>query len=237
MSNYRKPTEKESARLDAARKKTQEGIEGEKDIFSKVSTTAAKAARDDVKAGLKMRESVPASAREGEAYEQAGYKQGGKVMKKMKRYEDGGEIESTQGENKSISDETRAKAMASIAKKDSEEAVPKKTAAKLTPKAEAPTPKAEPKAEAKPKANPVQQAKDVVSGKDMSAPKSFSEAGGNTKASSKKEDLGGFSFGSIAKKLREKAGITSYKSGGSVSSASKRADGIATKGKTRGKMC
>jgi len=29
----------------------------------------------------------------------------------------------------------------------------------------------------------------------------------------------------------------SYKKGGSVSSASKRADGIATKGKTRGKMC
>lgn len=28
-----------------------------------------------------------------------------------------------------------------------------------------------------------------------------------------------------------------YKKGGSVSSASKRADGIATKGKTRGKMC
>jgi hypothetical protein len=28
-----------------------------------------------------------------------------------------------------------------------------------------------------------------------------------------------------------------YKSGGSVSSASKRADGIATKGKTRGKIC
>jgi hypothetical protein len=79
MSNYRKPTEKESARLDAARKKTQEGIAGEKDIFSKVSTTAAKAARDDVKAGLKMRESVPAAAREGEAYDQAGYKMGGSV--------------------------------------------------------------------------------------------------------------------------------------------------------------
>ena len=30
---------------------------------------------------------------------------------------------------------------------------------------------------------------------------------------------------------------TSFKKGGSVSSASKRADGIATKGKTRGKMC
>jgi hypothetical protein len=85
MPNYRKPTEKEAAKLDAARKKTQEGIEGEKDIFSKVSTTAAKAARDDVKAGLKMRESVPASAREGEAYEQAGYKMGGSVSSASKR--------------------------------------------------------------------------------------------------------------------------------------------------------
>jgi hypothetical protein len=85
MSSYRKPTEKEASKLDAARKKTQEGIEGEKDMFSKVSTTAAKAARDDVKAGLKMRESVPASAREGEAYEQAGYKVGGSVGSASKR--------------------------------------------------------------------------------------------------------------------------------------------------------
>jgi hypothetical protein len=67
----------------------------------------------------------------------------------------------------------------------------------------------------------------------MSAPKSFSEAGGNTKAGSKKEDLSGFSLGSIAKKLREKAGITSYKSGGKVKSASARADGCAIRGKTR----
>jgi hypothetical protein len=85
MSSYRKPTEKEASKLDAARKKTQEGIAGEKDIFSRVSTTAAKAARDDVKAGLKMRESVPASAREGEAYEQAGYKMGGSVGSASKR--------------------------------------------------------------------------------------------------------------------------------------------------------
>jgi hypothetical protein len=85
MPSYKKPTEKESAKLDAARKKVQEGIEGEKDIFSKVSTTAAKSARDDVKAGLKMRESVPAAAREGEAYEQAGYKKGGSVSSASKR--------------------------------------------------------------------------------------------------------------------------------------------------------
>ena len=40
---------------------------------------------------------------------------------------------------------------------------------------------------------------------------------------------------SVAKKLREKAGITSYKKGGMT--ASSRADGIAQRGKTRGKMC
>ena len=41
------------------------------------------------------------------------------------------------------------------------------------------------------------------------------------------------SFGSMAKKLRDKAGITSYNSGGKVKSASARADGCAIRGKTR----
>lgn len=41
----------------------------------------------------------------------------------------------------------------------------------------------------------------------------------------------------IARRKIDQNKDTSYKSGGSVSSASKRADGIATKGKTRGKMC
>ncbi len=79
MDSYRKPTEKESAKLDAARKKVQEGIAGEKDMLSKISTTMAKSARDDIKAGMKMRESVSEKAREGEAYQNAGYKSGGKV--------------------------------------------------------------------------------------------------------------------------------------------------------------
>jgi SLT domain-containing protein len=240
MFSYRKPTEKESAKLDAARKKTQEGIEGEKDIFSKVSTTAAKSARDDVKAGLKMRESVPASAREGEAYEQSGYKKGGKIMnKKTKCYDEGGEIEFEtkvgQSQSKSIDNETRRKAMEMI---DLDvDAEPRIT--KDAPKAKAPSPKAESKAEPKAeKVSSMQQAKDVIKGKDVSvsAPKSFSQAGGNTKASSKKEDLSGFSFNNVAKKLREKAGITSYKSGGKVSQLSK-ANGIAQRGKTRGKIC
>jgi hypothetical protein len=39
------------------------------------------------------------------------------------------------------------------------------------------------------------------------------------------------------KESKMRAGSSSYKTGGSVSKASKRADGIAQKGKTRGKMC
>ena len=225
MPNYRKPTEKEASKLDAARKKTQEGIEGEKDIFSRVSTTAAKAARDDVKAGLKMRESVPASAREGEAYEQAGYRKGGKVMKK---YEDGGEIEfeTAQGPNKNIGDDVRARAMAAMAKKDSEEpAVPKKTAAKLTPKAE---PKAEPKA------------KPYEEKTGFEAKKAKALEGTNVKAEPKPAPKAEPKPIPTAKVNSEKTGFEAkkakalgYKSGGSVSSASKRADGCAIRGKTR----
>lgn len=79
MATYRKPTEKESAKLNKARQMMVEGIEGEKDIFSKLMPTMAKAARDDIRAAKAMRESVPAMAREGEAYQDAGYKAGGKV--------------------------------------------------------------------------------------------------------------------------------------------------------------
>ena len=42
--------------------------------------------------------------------------------------------------------------------------------------------------------------------------------------------------GSVKKKMPSKP-VSKYTSGGSVSGASKRGDGIATKGKTRGKMC
>ena len=79
MSDYRKPTAKEKEKLEKARGLTVQGIEGEKDFLSKISTTAAKAARDDIRAGKALRESVPAAAREGEAYESAGYRKGGGV--------------------------------------------------------------------------------------------------------------------------------------------------------------
>jgi hypothetical protein len=37
--------------------------------------------------------------------------------------------------------------------------------------------------------------------------------------------------------MKKGGSVKKYASGGMVSSASKRADGIATKGKTRGRMC
>jgi hypothetical protein len=49
----------------------------------------AKAARDEIRAAKALRETVPASAREGEAYQGAGYKKGGKV-KKIRKFEEGG---------------------------------------------------------------------------------------------------------------------------------------------------
>ena len=83
--DYRKPTVKEKEKLEKSRETMVQGIEGEKDFLSKISTTAAKAARDDMRAARSLRESVPARAREGEAYEYAGYKKGGKVSSASKR--------------------------------------------------------------------------------------------------------------------------------------------------------
>ena len=225
MVNYRKPTEKESARLDAARKKTQEGIAGEKDIFSKMSTTAAKAARDDVKAGLKMRESVPASAREGEAYEQAGYKRGGKVMKKMKKYEDGGSIDegvraramkSVEGlegiKGSDIEDETGT-VKGSIKRNEYGDLYDSEMKATPKAKASSPSPKgAKAFTKAETGGGAALMTRKDRSGMPKAAPK---------KASSYTAD---HSMGNA------------MRSGGSVSSASRRADGCATKGKTRGKM-
>jgi hypothetical protein len=85
MADYRKPTMKESEKLEKSRSLMVQGIEGEKDFLSKISTTASKAARDDMRAARALRESVPARAREGEAYDAAGYKAGGKVSSASKR--------------------------------------------------------------------------------------------------------------------------------------------------------
>jgi hypothetical protein len=133
---------------------------------------------------------------------------------KKKRYEDGGEVEfeSKQGPHSSIDDDTRARAMDYV--QEMQRPAPE-IETKEAPKAKKAAPKPQPKAE--PKATP--------------------------KAEPKKEEPSFFkgtkgykNLGALFKSMREKAGITSYKSGGSVSSASSRGDGCAIRGKTRGKI-
>ena len=151
----------------------------------------------------------------------------------MKRYEEGGDVEfeTKQGRNEAIGDDVRARAMAAIAaggQKDEEVTVPKKTAAKLTPKAtpkaEAPTPKAAPKAEPyKEKSGfEAKKAKALEGVTVKPTPKAEPKPAPVAKASSEKT---GFEL------KKEKA--MGYKMGGKVSSASKRADGCAIRGKTR----
>ena len=110
---------------------------------------------------------------------------------------------------------------------------------KAAPKAEAKSEsKAEskpaPKAEAKSEMGPTKKA--TVQEFRESIKKPFKGLGEHqAKVQSEAESMQGKT--SLAKKLREKAGITSYKSGGSVkSSASRRADGCAIRGKTKGRI-
>ena len=147
------------------------------------------------------------------------YKKGGKVKKK--RYEDGGEVEfeSKMGQNPQIDDDVRARAMKYVQEQNepSRELVKEPPIAK-TKAAPKPQPKAEPKAEPKP------------------APKTESKKASGEEPSFFKGTKGYKNLGALFKSMREKAGITSYKSGGSVSSASSRGDGCAVRGKTKGKM-
>jgi len=118
-------------------------------------------------------------------------------------------------------------------------AIPKtesKPAAKAETKAESkPAPKAESKSEMGPtKRTTVQDFRESLK-KAPEMPGSYKKE--STEKPKTKIEPGTFSFGKIAKNLREKAGITSYKKGGSVkSSASSRADGCAVRGKTKGRM-
>jgi hypothetical protein len=92
---------------------------------------------------------------------------------------------------------------------------------------EAPTPKAAPKAEAKSESK----------AESKPAPKTESKKASGEEPSFFKGTKGYKNLGALFKSMREKAGITSYKSGGAVkSSASRRADGCAIRGKTKGRM-
>ncbi len=122
---------------------------------------------------------------------------------------------------------------------DTEVSTPKVTpkaesvAPKVTPKVEAaPAPKVESKPETKDKKTTVKEFRESLKSPDILKPYKKSDI----ETPKSKANLSDLKFGRLTKSLREKAGITSYKSGGKVSSASKRADGCAIRGKTRGKM-
>jgi hypothetical protein len=196
MANYRKPTEKETEKLNKSRQKMIEGIEGEKDIFSKMMPTMAKAARDDIRAAKAMRESVPASAREGEAYQDAGYKKGGKV----KKYAEGGNISDNESRNDFIADIMRS------------EFGSKKT----------PLPSEGIKRQTENQA--IRKAKDMAASVMSRTPSALAAKKGMEMARKYPRGSEGESS------FEEEMGM---KKGGRVSSASKRADGCAIRGKTR----
>lgn len=141
------------------------------------------------------------------------YKKGGKIMsKKTKRYDEGG-FATEEGENKMIDDDVRARAMAALEKGISDEAP-----AKAAPKAKSFASKAKDagftSAETKGGAA-------LMTRKDRSTSTAATPKRAVRKSSSSDVD---YSVGNAMKK------------GGSVGSASRRADGCAVRGKTKGRM-
>ena len=158
------------------------------------------------------------------------------MNKKAKRYDEGGDVDTdtTQGQNTNIGDDVRARAMAAMANQSSAPTPSKKAVGKAIAKA-ASEEKSEP---AKPRASDKLRSDLNIS--KPSAPKMM-RGETNTGVDLKSALFGGSSDSPRmrAAKRAQASDASNYsmKSGGKVSSASKRADGIATKGKTRGKMC
>ena len=149
----------------------------------------------------------------------------------MKRYngEDGSKVEMDPEEAANKSTEgmlsnPNAKEYGESGTSYSTKATPK-AATKATPK---PVAKAAPKAESK--AAPVDKTKMSLAERAKLSRESARSGSGATDTRSVSQRIRS-AFG------MKSGGATKMASGGMTSSASKRADGIATKGKTRGKMC
>ena len=140
-----------------------------------------------------------------------------------KRYQDGGEIDELEALNKSeVAQDIADSVGAGPRNMDIPKSAPKaasKPAPKAAPKAAAKeTPKAAPKAAEA----PVDETKLSVSDRFKLSRERARSGSGTTDTRS------------VNQRFREKFG---FNKGGSVSSASKRADGVAQRGKTRGTMC
>lgn len=150
-------------------------------------------------------------------------------------------FDTAEGQNKNISDETRARAMKSVSLDENPDAKPKNTASKTTPA------KVEVSKEVvveKTKEEPKKTTKVTIPANfgKVSLPKSFSASGGNTepKKSTARLSPVNISLPDPLSKFKRQKGDkdtaysdAGYKKGGKVSSASKRADGCAIRGKTR----
>jgi hypothetical protein len=159
------------------------------------------------------------------------------MNKKMKRYEKGGEIEfeTKQGRNEgaSIDDDVRASAMASINKETAEDNDPYGATKKSAPKAAS---KATPKAA--PKAAPKVETKTTPKVETKSQPDSDREENSSWMRQFRKDEAKAAASTKavpelVRKAYQDAAKIKPMKEGGKVSSASKRADGCAIRGKTR----
>lgn len=92
MAMYKKPTDKQRAAIQAAREMTRQGMEGRDDLLSKLSTTMAKAARDQEAMGRRKMERIPEEVRAYEAEEgqpYSPYKKGGVVKSSASKRADG----------------------------------------------------------------------------------------------------------------------------------------------------
>jgi hypothetical protein len=150
----------------------------------------------------------------------------------MKRYQEGGPIDEMEEANKS----TEGMLSNPNAKEfgDSGTSETATVTAKATPKA-APKPKAAAKPTAKSESKPAAKTAPVDETK-LSLTERMKMSRDRAKAGSTTDTR------SVSQRLRsafgmKNGGATKMASGGMTSSASKRADGIAVKGKTRGKMC
>jgi hypothetical protein len=228
MATYRKPTEKESEKLNMSRKKMIEGIMGEKDIFSRMMPTMAKSARDDIRAAKAMRESVPAMAREGEAYQDAGYKKGGKV----KKFAEGGNISDDEARNAFIADIMRSEFGSKKTPLPSE-GIKRQTENPIIRKAKdvaASVMSRTPSAMAAKKG--MEMARKYPRGSEGES--AFEEEMGMKKGGKVKDPTMSYqSYSKTGKPAGMKTVTVKKASGGSVSSASKRADGCAVRGKTK----
>jgi len=149
-----------------------------------------------------------------------------------KRYDEGGEVDAMEEANKSTEgmlSNPNAKEFGDSGTSETVRATPK-----TTPKA-APKPKAAAKPAAKTESAPAAKAAPVDVTKLSVAER--------RKLSRENPSVSGpTDTRSVSQRLRsafgmKSGGATKMASGGMASSASKRADGIAVKGKTRGKMC